>query len=124
MLAAKFIRLSVLYAILGMTLGIYMAASADHSQSPTHAHLNLLGFVAMFLYGLFYKAYPDAEKSRLAGAHFWISNVGMVGLVIGVAAIYSGSPLTGDPISALSSLAVIAGMFVFAWIAFNATRPE
>lgn len=122
MLASRFIRLAVVYAILGMAVGIYMAASADYSQSPTHAHLNLLGFVSMFLYGIFYKVYPDAAKGRLPKFHFWISNVGTVGLILGIWMIYSGNVLTGDPITALSSLVVIAGMLLFAMIVFGATR--
>lgn len=45
MLADKFIKSAVVYIILGMILGIYMAASQNHSQMPTHAHLNLIGWV-------------------------------------------------------------------------------
>lgn len=122
MLAARFIRLSVIYAIIGMAIGIYMAASGDHSQRPTHAHLNLVGFVAMFLYGIFYKIYPDAAKGRLPEYHFWISNVGMIAMVLGVWLIYSGNIIAGDPVAALSSLVVIAGMLLFAIIVFSATR--
>ena len=49
MLAGRFIKSSIIYIVLGMALGIYMAASQDHSQMPTHAHLNLLGWVTMAL---------------------------------------------------------------------------
>ncbi len=124
MLAARFIRLSVLYAILGMALGIYMAASMDHSQMPTHAHLNLLGFVSMFLFGIFYKLYPVAAEGKLPALHFWTSNVGMIGLVIGVAVIYSGNMELGERLASVFSIIVIVAMLLFAKIVFGATRQN
>ena len=34
------------------TMGIGMAASQNHSIMPAHAHLNLLGWVSLFLFGI------------------------------------------------------------------------
>jgi len=67
-----FLRIAMLYIIAGVALGIFMAASHDHSMHPVHAHLNLLGWVAMSLFGLFYRAIPAAAETKLAKAHFWI----------------------------------------------------
>jgi len=124
MLAARFIRVSVLYAILGMALGIFMAASTDHSQLPTHAHLNLLGFVSMFLFGIFYKLHPHSAEGKLPALHFWISNIGMIGLVSAVFVIYSGNEETGEPIAGLFSVVVLLGMLLFAKIVFSATKTD
>jgi len=38
-----------------MAWGIFMAASRDHSSMPAHAHLNLLGWVSLFLFGIYYR---------------------------------------------------------------------
>ena len=67
-----FLRIAVLYIIVGVALGIYMGGSGDHSLHPVHAHLNLLGWVALSLFGLFYRAVPAAAESTLAKVHFWI----------------------------------------------------
>ena len=67
-----FLRIAVLYSVVGVALGIHMGASGDHSLHPVHAHLNLLGWVAMSLFGLFYRAVPAAAESTLAKVHFWI----------------------------------------------------
>lgn len=67
-----FLRLAVLYFIAGVGLGIHMASSHDYGLAPVHAHLNLLGWVSMALFGLFYRAVPAAAGSKLAKAHFWI----------------------------------------------------
>ena len=121
MLASRFLRLSVVYALIGMGLGIGMAATHDYAQAPAHAHLNLLGFVAMFLYGLFYRAWPGAEAGRLAAWHFWVANVALVGLIASVFLIYAGLPQVEPAASAFSILAILA-MALFAVIVFRATR--
>jgi hypothetical protein len=67
-----FLRLAVLYLIAGIGLGLFMAASNDHSMKPVHAHLNLLGWVTLTLFGLFYRAVPIAAATTLAKVHFWL----------------------------------------------------
>ncbi len=121
MLASRFVRLSVIYVLIGMALGIYMAASHDHVQAPTHAHLNLLGYVSMFLYGLFYRAWPQAAESALARWHFWIANIGMIALISAVGLIYNDWP-NAEPLAAASSFVVLGGMVLFTVIVFRATR--
>ena len=66
------LRLAVLYLIAGIGLGLFMAASKDHSMMPVHAHLNLLGWVTLTLFGLFYRVVPAAAATLLARLHFWI----------------------------------------------------
>jgi cbb3-type cytochrome oxidase subunit 1 len=67
-----FLRIAILYLIVGVSLGLFMAASHDHSMFPVHAHLNLLGWVSMTLFGLFYRFFPQAAQTTLAKVHFWI----------------------------------------------------
>ncbi len=124
MLAARFLRVAVIYVLIGMALGIYMAASANHNQAPTHAHINLLGYVSMFLYGLFYHAYPNAAVGNLAKIHFWLSNISVIGMVSGVAIIYSGDMKTGEPIASLFSVLAILSMALFVKIVFTGTRSD
>jgi len=121
MLANRFVRLSVVYALIGMALGIAMAISGDHSQMPTHAHINLLGYVSMMLYGLFYKSYPKAAEGRLPMVHFWVANAGLIGISTGIGLLYGGMP-EAEPIAAVSSLVAITGMAIFAVVVFRATR--
>jgi cbb3-type cytochrome oxidase subunit 1 len=82
-----FLRTAVIYVIAGMSLGIFMALSDDHSQMPTHAHMNLLGWASMALYAVVYRVWPEAMRSPLARWHFWIANLGTLVVVIGVAGI-------------------------------------
>ena len=51
----KFVLTGLGYAILGLLLGIYMAASKNHGQLVAHAHIILVGFVVSFVYGVCHK---------------------------------------------------------------------
>jgi hypothetical protein len=45
-------KIATVMALAGIAMGIGMAASHDHSLMPAHAHLNLLGWVSLFLFGI------------------------------------------------------------------------
>jgi len=59
-------RAAVLLVIAGMLWGIVMGISEDHSTMPAHAHLNLLGWVSLFLFGIYYHLHPTIDRNRLA----------------------------------------------------------
>jgi hypothetical protein len=46
----------------GMTLGIHMGIAQDFTLAPAHAHLNLLGWVTMMLYGLYHRGAPHGDR--------------------------------------------------------------
>jgi peptidoglycan/LPS O-acetylase OafA/YrhL len=115
-----FLRVAVLYALVGLGGGIFMSASHDHSLMPAHAHWLLLGWVSMFLYGLFYKTHPTA-KTKLATAQFWLANIGALVMCIAVGFIVTGHP-EAEPGAAIGALFVLAGMIVFAIQVFRGTR--
>ena len=82
-------------------MGIGMAMAHDHSIMPAHAHLNLLGWVSLFLFGIYYKLNPALERSRLALVQVVVWSIGTVVLTFAVAAIHLGyqaaDPLAGWP---------------------------
>jgi hypothetical protein len=53
-ISAVFFAFGVVAMLVGMSLGMHMGASGDFTLMPVHAHLNLLGFVVMAVYGTFY----------------------------------------------------------------------
>lgn len=120
-ISGNFIRVAVVFALIGMALGIRMAISNEHDQVQAHAHINLLGWVTMMLYGLFYKTHAGAGDSKLALAHFWLSLAGAISINLGVYLFYSGIP-EAEPIAALGSMAAILGMLLFAVVVFKNTR--
>jgi peptidoglycan/LPS O-acetylase OafA/YrhL len=113
-------RTAVVLALLGILMGIIMAATHDHSLMPAHAHLNLLGWVSLFLFGIYYRLYPAIDTSRLALTQVALWTLGTVILTLGVAALNLGKA-QAEPIAIAGSLLVLADMMLFALVVFRAT---
>lgn len=113
-----FFRAAVVYGLIAMALGIHMAASGDHVQMPTHAHLNLVGWVTIFLFGVFLKLHPGAN-GRLSMAIWWIANAGMIVMAVGLYIIFSGDLATGEPFATIGSILTILAMAIFAVVVFR-----
>ena len=73
-------------ALCGMGLGIFMATSQDFTLMPAHAHLNLLGWVSMALYGLYYRG-AALLRIRLAWIQAGVATVGFVTMTGALAAL-------------------------------------
>ncbi|MAZ14782.1 MAG: hypothetical protein CL535_00360 [Ahrensia sp.] len=83
-LASSCFVVAALAGVTGMTMGIVMAASHDHSLAPAHAHLNLLGWVSMALYGLYYHAHPQVAARSIATAQVGLAVLSVVLLIPGI----------------------------------------
>jgi hypothetical protein len=57
--------LAAITVTVGMCLGIFMGINQDFTLAPVHAHLNLLGWVSLFLFGIYYRTHAHAI-SRMA----------------------------------------------------------
>lgn len=108
----KFVFSSLIYAIVGMSLGIYMAASKNHGQLVTHAHIMLAGFVVSFIYGVCHKLWLANTETLLARVQFAVHQLGVSVLVVGLFLLYGNFiPLeVMDPILAVASIVVLTGM--------------
>jgi hypothetical protein len=114
-------RLAVLCVLAGMLWGIHMAVSDDHSAFPAHAHLNLLGWVSLFLFGLYYRLHPALERAKSAHLQVWSWLAGTVVMAIGVGMVHTGKP-SGEPLAGIGSIIVFASMLLFAWLVFRSER--
>ncbi|MBI5050714.1 MAG: hypothetical protein HZC11_07590 [Nitrospirae bacterium] len=84
-----YLRMSVFYFAAGALVGFCMLLWPDESgyYISSHAHLNLLGFMSMMIYGIGYHILP-----RFSGVHiysqsiiriqFWLANTGLLGMAI------------------------------------------
>jgi hypothetical protein len=112
---------AVLFVLAGMIWGLQMAISNDHSAFPAHAHLNLLGWVSLFLFGVYYRLNPSLDHSKAALVQVGIWSLGTIVMAIGVGLVHTGHE-AGDPIAAVGSLIVLVGMLTFGWLVFRAER--
>lgn len=128
-IARKFILFSLLYLVMGVTVGGIMLFDLVQISPFAHIHLLLLGGVMMMISGVGYKLLPTgfAHKTevfslRLAEVHFWLMNVGILGLT-GSALVFE---FTGSDFFYYSrmgfALPAILGMYLFAfniWMTFR-----
>lgn len=106
-------KLSVVYLIVGIGLGIAMGASQNFTLRPVHAHVNLLGFTVLALAGLIYSVYPQAGASRLARLHFWLHNLALPVMMGSLALLLTGNTSVVPALIA-SEFVAAAGVLVFA----------
>jgi hypothetical protein len=116
---SSFFRMAVIYGFLGMLLGIHMAASGNHGQMVTHAHLMLIGWVTTFLYGAYLKMNPSAGGT-LAKVLWWIATIGAIVTIVGLFLLYGAISLEmGEPLATAGSLTVAAGMALFLFMVWR-----
>jgi hypothetical protein len=116
-------RAAVLVALAGLIWGIVMGVTEDHSNASAHAHLNLLGWVSLFLFGTYYHLHPAIDRDRLASMQVWIWLVATISLVVGIALVNSGRTV-GYPLNIVGSLTLVADMVLFGWLVFKTNRIE
>jgi cbb3-type cytochrome oxidase subunit 1 len=89
--------------------------SEDHSLIDAHAHNNLIGYVTMIIYGVYYRLVPVASGKLLAVIHFWVALLGAATFGIGLALTLQGVTW----LIQISSVLVLLGMLIFAWTVWS-----
>jgi hybrid cluster-associated redox disulfide protein len=108
-----FVLASLVYFFLAAILGIWMGlAETGESVKFAHVHLNLLGFMAMMIYGVGYFILPrfnarPLKWPQLVPLHFFSANLGLIGMVF----TSSERPSAGFALFALLS---VVSVFLFA----------
>ncbi|MGY3589689.1 hypothetical protein ACVIF9_008366 [Bradyrhizobium sp. USDA 4350] len=85
MIGSLMMCVGVLVLLFGMLAGIAMGIQHDFTLGPAHAHLNLVGGVLLFLFGLYYRLVPAAGTMLLARIQGWLHIVGGILFPAGVA---------------------------------------
>ena len=115
-------RIAVLFVLTGMAIGLGMAASHDHSLTPAHAHINLIGWVTLFLISLFYERRPQLDKSASARWQVIVYTGGAVVATMGITLLLLGHA-GAEPAAALGSVVLLAAMAWFALLVYR-SRAE
>jgi cbb3-type cytochrome oxidase subunit 1 len=110
-----FFGTAALSVAVGMGWGIMMSATQDHSLSPAHGHLNLIGWVTMGLFGVYYHLVPTAAEKFLAKIHFVLAFAGLVIIVPGIVqALNQSSETLAKLGSVLTMLSMVTFLFTVA----------
>jgi hypothetical protein len=111
--AARWVATALVYFVGAIALGIVMAASHDFRLKGLHVHLNLLGWVSMALFGVLYRLFPRAAASRLAALHFWLYQIALPVMMVGLTGVLLGAAAF-EPLVAAGSVAVGVAVLLFA----------
>ena len=121
MIGSLMMCVSVVVLLAGMLAGIAMGIEQDFTLGPAHAHLNLIGGVLLFLFGLYYRLIPAAGSTMLARVQGSLHIAGAILFPAGVAIVLlKGPSFEAAPIA--GSLLVVAAMTLFAVIVFRTSR--
>ena len=109
----RFLKIAVVYLVVGACLGVYMGAIEMFTMAPVHAHLMLLGWATLGLAGIVYHLYPAAAATKLATIHFWSHNILLPVFMVLLAMLLSGNTSVG-PILGIGSILMLASLACFA----------
>ena len=121
--AQLFFKTAVVFLIVGIAMGLHMSMSGNHDTIGAHAHTNLLGWVTSALFGGYYALNPAKAETRLAQIHFWVYTLGVAAMVPALYIFLKGYPAM-EPLVALTSLVIFAGVIVFAMVVFRAPARQ
>lgn len=120
-LSKLYFKTAIVFLIIGIAAGIHMSISGNHSVTGAHAHINLLGWVTMALFGTYFAFEPEKARSRLARIQYGVYTLGVVVMMPSLYFLLKGNPAL-EPLVAISSLIVFAGALLFAVVIFSGKR--
>ena len=115
-----FIKASLTWLALGVTLGATMAAHPEYTiYRPAHAHMVLLGFVTMMIFGVAYHVIPRftghlLHSRRAAEVQWFVSNAGLATMVTGFVIRANGAAM-GTPVLSAGGILAATGAYIFVY---------
>ncbi|MBN8963091.1 MAG: hypothetical protein J0H71_18315 [Rhizobiales bacterium] len=121
MIASVMMCASVVLLLIGMLAGVVMGMLQDFTLAPAHAHLNLVGGVLLFMFGLYYHLVPAAGRLMLAKVQGWLHIIGAILFPVGIALVTTKGH-NFEIAAIVGSLVVIVAVALFTVIVFRTSR--
>ena len=122
-MASRFIRISVLYFAIGVLMGLFMSIAHDYHLSSVHVHINLLGWVSLAVAGIIYTLYPQVATTKLAKIHFWLHNLSLPFMMLGLGFVVYGKT-AWVPLISVSATILVLSVLLFAYNIFTKLKPR
>ena len=114
----KYLVWSLSFATVGLGLGIFMAATNNHSELVAHAHILMIGFVISFIYGMIHKLWLVQPNRALANFQFWLHQIAAITISVCLTLLYGnlveGSKL--EPILSVAALGILLAMLLMVYM--------
>lgn len=108
-----YVAVGLLWAVIGMLLGLYMGIAADNTLKVLHVAMMVVGFTTLTMYGVLYRLWPALAASTLARIQFWTALVGSTGIIVGS---YFFAISGSVPLVASGSVVFIVAAALMAWM--------
>lgn len=118
-----YIKISVVYFVIGVLLGMYMSMAHDYKMASVHAHVNLLGWASFAVAGIIYWLFPKAASSVLGKIQFWTFSIGLPIMMIGLAFVVNGKA-SFEAIIPIGAVLVVVSVILFAINVFIHVGPR
>lgn len=112
-MGSRFIKISAVYFAIGVLLGLFMSIAHDYHLSSVHVHINLLGWVSLAIAGIIYTLYQQAGTTRLAKIHFWLHNLSLPVMMLGLSFVVYGKTAV-TPLLSISATILVVSILLFA----------
>jgi len=113
-MGSRLIKISAIYFVIGVSLGLYMSIVHSYVLTSVHVHINLLGWVSLALAGIIYTLFPDLASTKLAKIHFWVHNIALPIMMVGLTFIIYGQ-VALTPVVAISGTILVLAIILFAY---------
>jgi len=122
----KYLVWALGYVVVGMCLGIFMAASHNHAQHVTHAHINLIGFVLSLSYGIIHKLWLVHVNQIIAKIQFIVHHAGAITISVGLFLLYGNIVPEAklDPVLAIAAITVLVGTLLMFYMVLKANAVK
>lgn len=121
MIASVMMCASAVLLLIGMLAGVVMGMHQDFTLAPAHAHLNLVGGVLLFMFGLYYRLVPAAGRLTMAKVQGWLHIVGAILFPAGIALVVTKGH-SFEIAAIVGSLVVVVATALFVIIVFRTSR--
>ena len=110
----RLIKISVIYLIISTVLAMYMSISENLTLSTVHSHISCLGWTMLAISGLVYHFFPELEKRVLSKIFFWLFNIGLPIMIIGVGFYLYDQSVLIKVIISIGAIPTSIGIILFA----------
>jgi hypothetical protein len=120
----RYLTWALSYAVVGLSLGIYMAASHNHGELVTHAHILLIGFVVSFIYAIIHNLWLTSASRALGTIQFLIHQASTITVSVGLFLLYGNlmPESTLEPVLGVGSVGVLLAMLLMLYMVVTSRK--
>ncbi len=119
----RLIQISTVYFVIGVGFGLYMSIAHSYEFVGVHTHVNLLGWLSLAVIGAIYSIYPELAATKLAKTHFWLHNIALPVMMIGLFFLILGQESL-VPVVATAGTVMVLAIVLFAWNVLMNMKPR